>query len=1002
MRTPNRPESPSPRRASNWATVSITCLAALMVATLAPAQQANDSEYTRRILEYTTEPFFLTEYVDHLPASSTVPTPLEVLGTIAGAPEVLHYSGEVHRYMRAVAAASPRVEVLPMGTSDEGRERILVVISSEDTINNLERHKAMTARLADPRTISDTEAAALIAETKPIYMATGGQHSPETGSPEMLMELVYRLAVEESDFIRDIRDNMILLLVPVMEVDGRDKQVDIHMARHQDPDADLPSRLLYWGQYVAHDNNRDGLGIQLEMTRSAFDVILDWHPQVFHDLHESASYLYASTGTGPYNPWIDPIQVDEWHMLAYTEINELTKRGVPGVYTHGYWDGWGIAGLNTVVNVHNGIGRFYEVQGARNASNYVVRADPSRSWYKPNPPLRETVFSIRNHVNLSQSALLIATNYMANNRQKFMENFYLKSKRSVQKAHTEGPAAYVLPASDPRPGQQAQLINGLRRQGVEVHRTAAAFRAGGRSFEPGSYVVRMDQPYSRAADILLDTQYYNPDEQRPSDDVGWTFGPLFNVETVRIEDPDILDIDMDRAAADVVPAGGVAAIGSQPSSATPQPVAYAINQNADSSLAAFRLVNIDLRVAAAETAFEAGGRRFNAGSMIIEVAGNPPGLGSLLESEGSKRGFTAYALAAAPDVSTHALATPRVAVMHTWTTTQTEGWIRLVLDRFEIPYDYISVHDVRDNATLEDSYDVIIFAPAGGDALGVVRGAGGDRPIPWQATELTPNLGRQDATDDMRGGLELEGVTHLRNFVQAGGTFITIGNSASLPVHFGLAPGVSIAETPDLWARGGVFRTRVADPTSPIVYGYDDELGVRFGDGPVLRVGGTPGGGRGGAAPGGGEPAASGDTTTRTSGRGATGERDIPQGRPGDLGRAAVDDFWRLAPPGSETPTGGGPGRGPAPDPRARPRVILRFDPSVDELLISGGLKNGDELAGTPALIDAPLGDGHVVLFSFDPFHRAFSSGSYALVFNTIMNYQNLDDGRGARARGIR
>ena len=142
------------------------------------------------------------------------------------------------------------------------------------------------------------------------------------------------------------------------------------------------------------------------MSRSAFDVILDYRPQVFHDLHESASYLYASTGTGPYNPFIDPIQIDEWHILAYAEINELTRQGVPGVYTHGYWDGWGIAGLNNVANVHNAIGRFYEVQGARDASNYIVTGSAARSWYQPNPPLREAVFSIRNHVNLSQSGVL--------------------------------------------------------------------------------------------------------------------------------------------------------------------------------------------------------------------------------------------------------------------------------------------------------------------------------------------------------------------------------------------------------------------------------------------------------------------------------------------------------------------------------------------------------------------------------------------------------------------
>jgi len=979
-------------------------LAILLLSTALVGAQNNtssgqqlDEKYTAKILEYTTEPFFLTEYVDHLPASD-VPTPLDVLGHIAGAPDLLHYSDEIHTYMRAVADASDRVKVFPMGTSDEGRERILVVISSADTIANLERHKEMTARLADPRSITAAEASSLIQDTKPIYMATGGQHSSETGSPEMLMELAYRLAVEESDFVRDIRDNMIVLLVPVMEVDGRDKQIDIHMAPRKDAAAEVPSRLLYWGKYVAHDNNRDGLGIQLEMTRSAFDVILDYHPQVFHDLHESASYLYASTGTGPYNPWIDPIQVDEWHMLAYAEINELTKQRVPGVYTHGYWDGWGIAGLNTVMNVHNAIGRFYEVQGARNGSNYIATADPSRSWYKPNPPLRQTLFSIRNHVNLSQSAILIALNYMGTNREKFMENFYLKSKRSVEKARAEGPAAYVLPGDDPRPGQQALLINGLRRQGVEAHRAGASFRAEGRTFPAGSYIVRMDQPYSRAADILLDKQYYNPDEQRPSDDVGWTFGPLFNAETVRIEDATVLDAPMTLLDADVLPPGGVQALGSG------APVAYVINHNADAALGSFRMGNGNLEMRAAEHTFSNGGKTFNAGSLILLVAENPgaadpAALGTLLDAAGKKHGITVFAATDIPDVPTRPLTLPRVAIMHTWTTTQTEGWTRLVFDRYGIPYDYISVHDVRDNPRLRDSYDVIIFAPAGSSALGTVQGMTGPRPQPWKATELTPNLGRQDETDDMRGGLELEGVTHLRDFVRAGGTLLTIGNSSSLPIYFGLAPGVSIAETPDLWARGGVFRTRVTDPASPIANGYGDELGVRFSTAPVFRVAGQGGGraGRGGGPDAG--AAGLGDTTERTSGRGGADERDIAQGRAVDLGSAAVEEFRRAS---REAGPGAQPGGGTAGDPPRRTRVILSFAPDAGNLLISGGLKNGEQLAGAPALVDAPLGDGHVVMFSFDPFHRAFTSGSYALVFNTIMNFDHLDAGTGPSAAGTR
>ena len=205
--------------------VALIAPVAIAAATLAApplaAQQAMDEEYTALIREFTTEPFFSTPLVDHLPHSETVPTPLDHLGHISGAPDILSYPDEVHSYMRALAAASPRVEVFTMGTSEEGREMILVVIGSEESIAGLEDNTAALRALADPRITTPAQAEEIIAAAKPIYWSAGAIHSPETGSPEMFMELAYRLAVGESDFIREIRDNLIYAITPVVEPDGQ-------------------------------------------------------------------------------------------------------------------------------------------------------------------------------------------------------------------------------------------------------------------------------------------------------------------------------------------------------------------------------------------------------------------------------------------------------------------------------------------------------------------------------------------------------------------------------------------------------------------------------------------------------------------------------------------------------------------------------------------------------------------------------------------------------------
>ncbi len=208
------------------------------------AQQKVHEEYTKKILEFTTDPHFATKYVNYMPYAEGVPTPLEVIGHIAGAKDVLSYSADVYKYMRALAAAIPRVKVFDIGKTEEGRDWIVVAVADEQTIKDLDKYKAINAKLADPRQLTDAEAQALLKQAKPIYWATGGMHSGETGSVEMLMELAYRVAVDESPFIKTIRENSIVLITPILEVDGRDKQVDVSMAKRKDPKANVPARLL--------------------------------------------------------------------------------------------------------------------------------------------------------------------------------------------------------------------------------------------------------------------------------------------------------------------------------------------------------------------------------------------------------------------------------------------------------------------------------------------------------------------------------------------------------------------------------------------------------------------------------------------------------------------------------------------------------------------------------------------------------------------------------------
>src|SRR5437773_7578411 len=366
---------------------------------------ANNPEYAAKIKEFTTQSYFMTELVDHLPASDKVPSPDKILGYEIGAPGHLTYSRDLYRYYRELEKASPRIKVFTAPEkSEEGKEQMLIAVGDEAAIAKLDRYKQITARLANPRKITDAEDDQLIGEGKALYWASGSIHSPETGSCEMLMELGYRLAVEESPFIQAIRKNVIVLITPVLEVDGHDMMVDTYNYRKANPDKNTPS-LIYWGKYVAHDNNRDGLGMALALSRNQMKTFIQYHPTILHDLHESVPFLYTSTGTGPYNAWLDPIVVDEWNLLAYHEIEEMTKRGVPGVWTHGFYDGWAPNYMFYVANGHNAIGRFYETFGnsVADTMDRTVRAEAQRDWFRPNPPQPRVKWSLRNNVNMQES-----------------------------------------------------------------------------------------------------------------------------------------------------------------------------------------------------------------------------------------------------------------------------------------------------------------------------------------------------------------------------------------------------------------------------------------------------------------------------------------------------------------------------------------------------------------------------------------------------------------------
>jgi len=438
---------------------------------------------------------------------------------------------------------------------------------------------------------------------------------------------------------------------------------------------------------------------------------------------------------------------------------------------------------------------------------------------------------------------------------------------------------------------------------------------------------------------------------------------------VRVTDVKVLDAPMERVT-DIRTPGGVSGNGS----------IFAIDNHADTALAALRYRMKDAAIDIAEEGFEAGGRKFARGSFLIRSVSS-----SDLQKAASDLGLQAYALATAPAVKTHPARAARVALLHTWLSTQGEGWWREAFDAAGLPYDYISTQAVAAAGNLNTKYDVILFPPgAGGDPLTIVKGMPTDwgNPLPWKITPETPNMGI-DSSDDIRPGLGWSGLAHLQDFVRRGGVLVTVADTANFATSLGLTRGVSVAPAREMKIIGSVVRTQMVDAASPIAYGYGEKLSVYCFNGPIFNLSNFAAGRGGGRRP-------RSEERERPTGRGSPDDPDFTPGRPAaEAPEEPHAEAWEALPLTEEQRRN----NVNVLPPTLRPRVILRYADAKD-LLVSGLVEDGNEIAEHAAVIDVPMDKGHVVLFSPNPVYRGETEGTYSLVLNTILNFDSLDTGR--------
>ena len=890
----------------------------------------------------TTEPRFLSPWVSYIPASSTVVSPRAFWHRIPGAPGELVGTSAAYAYSRALAASSPRVKVFTIGHSEEGRDIILLAIADEAGIRDLDHLKTVSAALADPRKADAAAAEQLIASGRPIYYFNAALHSDETGSTETTLELAYRLAVSEQPQVQRIRRNLIVLINPVSNPDGRDKQVEWfyrylkgktvleHLPRQAPP---------YWSKYAFVDINRDAHQQVHETTKAVYRMFFDWHPIAIHDLHESEALLLTWNGTGPVNEHVDPLSYSERLELSFHEVQALTGLGMPGVWTWNFGDDFAHLFMDSIGLNHNAMGRGYETFGngtAETLEHTLGSDETTLDWYRPVPPPATPFrWSARDNLNYMETAALAALDRIAQEPRTYLRNFYQKGLHSYQAGLNEPPYGFLIPPDQGDPTRVDQLVTRLMSLGIEVHRAVSPVRLKDGGYPAGTYVVRLDQPYRNYAVDLLTPSFYAKDAGEPYDDVSWELPAHYHLAATPTADPAI-------RAANLTPLSAAPHFDGQVSGSGP---VYVLKDTGQEGLLEARYRLGRFKVTVAERSFKSSDTEYPAGSWILPAQA---GLAAALRDTATRLGLDFVAVSAVPDVATHAAPVPRLGVWVPWADTDTIGWLRYSLDQRHIPYVYVRDEDIR-AGKLHEKYDVILYGHVDLELAEQIQGipkAWG--PMAFKKTSATPSLGTPAESDDITGGIGWSGVGELQRFVDSGGLLITLGSGSMLPLE------------------GGIVR------------------GVRRESGGVPRS--TQGGGAAAAA-------AANDAVTRTPGAHLRVTFLRPE-HPIAYGYSAHTHVFR-----QNFPLYAMPRRwlrmaycttcldGPV-DPSG---VVMEWgDTDGKPFVVSGQAWGESNLVGRPAIFDLPEGAGHVVAFNFNPLHRDLNRGDQRMLWNAILNWHAI------------
>lgn len=725
-----------------------------------------------------------------------VTSPEQYFGFRIGADKKLARYDKIVEYLRKVAEQSDRVRIRTVGPTTQGNLFVVLEISSAENIRNLDRFKALQRKLYfQGGAPTNSERDQIFREGKAVVFISNSIHATEIGASQMVLELVYRLATDDSPAIKKILDNVILVMEPSANPDGQIMVTDWYNKYLGTPQEASPMPYLYQ-LYVGHDNNRDlFLFSQKESQHTAQILWHDWFPSIWLDEHQqgnAGARIFTMPATDPINPNVHPLIYRLNTIFGQAQAAALEAEGKDGIiynatYTNFWqgamaWSGWW----------HNQVGLLTEVASARIATPVVqLKADPTkaptgpvgpqggrdenapRAIEKPDEPLpapRDILprteyprpwlggtWRLRDIVDYELTATFGLLDAAADRREALLHEIYEVNLNTIESGKkgeigfgSKGKAFAVLIAITGRHdlNEVAELVDKLMIGGVEVSRAQQEFKQDGETYAAGTYVIPFTQVFARYAKDLLEKQVYpevhrapNAPAEAPYDVSAWSLGLQFGVKTVFAKTalPEKLPLEPVKITPKfVLTAEKGANLWSFPYT------------GAESAVIVNRLLKDGAKVSISKP--------HGSEPAMVQANAKPDAWTRAVS------GFEVNVKAATNsqhDLGT-SLRTPRVGLYQSWTANMDEGWTRWILERYEFPYQVLHNKDIQ-AGKLRDRFDAII--------------------LPDQRTrDILEGMSAESVVPEYKGGIGEKGMDALKDFVDHGGTLVALGEASNLLV----------------------------------------------------------------------------------------------------------------------------------------------------------------------------------------------------------------------------